>query len=74
MDTGDDGPVAAECKRASDVCGSDDAERAAEKCNDMMGNVKADPPHRTKFASCLAAAKNCYAFRECADDLWFELN
>lgn len=72
--TGGDGAIAAECKRADDVCGPDDAERAADKCNDMMGNVKADPANRAKFASCLAAAKNCYAFKDCADQLWFDLN
>lgn len=70
----DGAPIATECKRANDVCGPDDAERAAEKCNSSIGNVKADPENRAKFVRCLAAAKNCYAFRDCADQLWFDLN
>ncbi len=65
---------AGDCKRANDVCGPEDAERAEDKCNRSLGNVKADPENRAKYLSCLGAAKNCYAFRDCADQLWFDLN
>lgn len=67
-------PTAPECKRADDVCSPDDATHAVFRCNSSIGNVKADPENRAKFVSCLAAAKNCYAFNDCASQLFFDLN
>lgn len=67
-------PVGTDCTRAKDVCSDEDAEPAAEKCNSALGNVKADPESRTRYLGCIAAAKNCYAFKNCADQLWFDNN
>lgn len=72
---GGGGPTTApECKRADDVCSPTDATLAAFRCTSSIGNVKADPENRAKFVSCLAVAKNCYAFNDCASQLFFDLH
>lgn len=68
------GPTPAECERASEVCSGFGADTAADRCTEMMGNLKADAANKAKLTTCLASAKNCYAFRDCVDQLWFDLN
>jgi hypothetical protein len=63
-----------ECRRASEVCSGLGADSATDRCTEMMGNLEADAANRTKLTTCLAAANNCYAFRDCIDKLWFDLD
>lgn len=62
-----------ECKRADVVCDADEP-FARRKCKDMIGNIKADSANKAKLVKCYEAAKNCFEFAKCTDDLWFELN
>jgi len=63
-----------ECKRVSEVCSGDDQFGARHECVRMVGNLKADPDNRKKLGACTAVAKNCYEFKDCATQLWFDLN
>ncbi|MBS1119098.1 MAG: hypothetical protein H6Q90_1326 [Deltaproteobacteria bacterium] len=69
----DSASLPAECKRADEVCAPDEP-FARSKCKDMIGNIKADEANKTKLVRCYENAKNCFAFKKCTDDLWFELH
>ena len=40
----------------------------------MIGNLKSDPDNLKELTTCYAAAKNCFAFDKCNDDMWFKLH
>jgi hypothetical protein len=69
----EEGPLPPECKRADEVCAADEP-FARDKCVRMVGNLKADAENRKKLVSCYEASKNCFEFKKCTTDLWFELN
>lgn len=62
-----------ECARANDVC-ADDEPFARRECTRMVGNLKADPENKAKLAACFAAARNCFAFQKCTDQMWADLH
>lgn len=67
------GPLPAECSRADEVCAPDEP-FARDGCRRTVGNLKADPDNMKELTTCYAAAKNCFAFKKCNDDMWFKLN
>jgi hypothetical protein len=70
---GDDDALPPECARANAVC-ADDEPFARSKCAEMVGNLKADAENKKKLTDCYAAAKNCFAFQKCTDQMWFDLH
>jgi len=62
-----------ECRRFESVCSADES-LVRRQCAEMVGNLKADPTHLAKLVVCFDAANNCYAFDNCLDEMWFELN